>query len=124
MMSSWLVVIGQTVAIGGRAVAHRVDGGAVDSLTTSRAGASSTSSSAPCSTRSNTARVAARPHATASWATVVSARVHVRGDGDVVEPDDRQVVGHAAAATGRRGHPGDGHQIVGEDDRGRLLTRR
>ena len=123
-MSSWLVVIGQTVAIGGRAVAHRV-----------ARWCSRFPDDEPCRGQLHVVvgavldEVEHRPGRGAPPRHGIlrhggECGVHVRGDGHVVEPDDGEVVGHAAPATGRRGHPGDRHQIVGEDDGGRLLTRR
>ena len=64
-------------------------------------------------------RTAASPCAWIDWSTVVSGGMVERRLGDVVEADDRHVVGHPDAELGGGAHRLDRRQVVGGEDRGR-----
>ena len=70
-------------------------------------------------TRATSASPAAKPRPSLSWRIVVSGRIDVWGELDVVEADDRKVLGHAQADLGRGADRADRHQVGGGEDRGR-----
>ena len=97
-------------------------GGAVEARRTSSGGGSSDVGTGARRPRARSRHsAAARPHATASVRTVVSGGRRYPAIGGVVEPGDRQVVRDVQTASLGRRHAGDGHQVVGVDDRGRRL---